>query len=124
MRETFDATDEQTRFEHQLDPLTHHARSLSGAPPRSRPVPAIAFEGLLGLAEIAPEYELDGYQMRHLPGPGRTCQTSSRAGIDRALAPAIAMDSSAEHAERTERPAMQLGRAPRPALAPDAGLDR
>lgn len=123
MRETFDATDEQTRFESisWIRSRTTPAAFQVLRRASRDPVPAIAFEGLLGLAEIAPEYELDGYQMRHLPGQARAelvRRAAEQGLIGLPSLRAIAMDSSAEHAERTEALlAMQLlGEPPRPAL--------
>ena len=123
MRDTFDSADEQTRYESVTwirSRTTPAAFQVLRRASRD-PSPAIAFEGLMGLAEIAPEYELDGYQMRHLPGQARAelVRRASEEGlIGMPSLRAIAMDSSAEHAERAEAlMAMQLlGEPPKPAL--------
>lgn len=131
MRDSFDASDHQTRFEsvRWLRMRTTPAAFQVLRRASRDPVPAIAFEGLLGLAEIAPEYELDGYQMRHLPADARA-ELVRRASEQRLIGlhalQSIAMDSSAEPAERAEAlMAMHaLGEKPKPSLwLPMLGAD-
>ncbi|MCA9274222.1 MAG: hypothetical protein KDA31_14390 [Phycisphaerales bacterium] len=107
MRETYDAADEQTRFESvswirsRTTPAAFQVLRRASRDPS----PAIAFEGLMGLAEIAPEYELDSYQMRHLPGEARAelvRRASEQGLIGLPTLRSIAMDSSAEPIERAE----------------------
>lgn len=123
LRDSFDAPDEQTRFESVSwirSRTTPAAFQVLHRASRD-PVPAIAFEGLMGLAEIAPEYELDGYQMRHLSPEARAeliRRASEQGLIGLPSLRSIAKDSSAQPAERAESLiAMQAqGDKPRPSL--------
>lgn len=123
LRETYDAPDPRTRLEsvRWLRARTTPAAFQILRRATRDPVPEIAFEGLMGLAEIAPEYELDGYQMRHLDPASRArlIRIASAQGLmSLASLRAIAMDSSADAGERAEALlAMRaLGEEPRPSL--------
>lgn len=123
LRDSFDAPDARTRYEsvRWLRLRTTPAAFQVLRRATRDPVPAIAFEGLMGLAEIAPEYELDGYQMRHLDAQSRVrlIRVASGQGLmSLASLRAIALDSSAEASERGEALlAMRaLGEEPRPSM--------
>ncbi len=123
LRDSFEADDAQTRYEcvRWLRARTTPAAFQVLRRASRDPVPAIAFEGFMGQAQIAPEFELDGYQMRHLAADHRA-ELIRRASQERLIGlpslRAIAMDSSADPLERTEALlAMQaMGEAPRPSL--------
>lgn len=123
LRDSFDAPDAQTRYESVCwirSRTTPAAFQVLRRASRD-PVPAIAFEGLMGLAQIAREYELESYQMRHLPAEARAeliRRASTQELIGLPSLRAIATDSSAEPLERTEALlAMRaMGETPRPSL--------
>jgi len=123
LRDSFDAPDAQTRYESVRWIRTRTTPAAFQVLRRASrdPIPAIAFEGLMGLAQIAPEYELESYQMRHLPAEARAELIRRASGEHLIGLPslrAIATDSSADPLERTEALlAMQaMGETPRPSL--------
>lgn len=107
LRESYDSADAEERLAHvrwlrsRWTPAAFQVLRRASRDPD----PRVASEGLLGLAEIAPEYELDGFQMRHLAPADRAAlvRRASAEGLISAVAlRAIATDSGAEPLERAE----------------------
>lgn len=123
LRVSYDAPDAEARLSHvrwlrgRWTPAAFQVLRRASRDPD----PRVAFEGLMGLAEIAPEYELDGFQMRHLSPVDRAelIRLASEAGLmSRVSLRGIAMDSGAEDAERAEAllALRAAGEAPLPVL--------